>query len=49
MNQDIITNHLRDHVLIWVELGELGELKELGENNIYNSVLLSLFFLHLQG
>ena len=31
------------------ELGELKELKELGENNIYNSVLLSLLFLHLQG
>jgi len=26
------------------ELGELKELGELGENNIYNSVLLSLFF-----
>ena len=26
------------------EIGELDELGELGENNIYNSVLLSLFF-----
>ena len=31
------------------ELGELRELGELGENNIYNSVLLSLFFYTFKG
>lgn len=36
--------NLDDEIRELGELDELGELRELRENNIYNSVLLSLFF-----